>query len=63
MVPLVDTAIFISLPQAPTAKQWEAIRSAVGRRVVNAWVSSNLLTLSLLLSHLSLHYVPTDAME
>ncbi|KAF8323877.1 DUF726-domain-containing protein [Clavulina sp. PMI_390] len=39
--PLVDTAIFISLPQAPTRAQWKAVRGVVGRRVVNAYCKSD----------------------
>lgn len=34
--PLVDSAIFISLPQAPSKAQWRTVRGVVGRRVVNA---------------------------
>jgi len=43
LTPLVDTAVFISLPQAPTNAQWEAIRNAVGRRVVNAYCKRDMV--------------------
>lgn len=39
--PLIDTAIFISLPAAPSSSEWSSIRGVVGRRVVNAYCSSD----------------------
>jgi len=41
--PLIDTVIFISLPQAPSAVEWAKVRKAVGRRVVNAYCKSDMV--------------------
>ncbi|KAG9027419.1 hypothetical protein FRB95_007787 [Tulasnella sp. JGI-2019a] len=41
--PLIDTAIFISLPISPSPQEWSKVRSAVGRRVVNAYCATDLV--------------------
>jgi len=41
--PLIDSAIFISLPASPTPKEWAKVRRVVGRRVVNAYCTSDLV--------------------
>ncbi|KAG9009432.1 hypothetical protein FRB90_008345 [Tulasnella sp. 427] len=41
--PLVDCAIFISLPASPSDAEWKQVRSAVARRVVNAYCTTDLI--------------------
>lgn len=41
--PLVDTAIFVSLPAAPSDAEWKKARSAVSRRLVNAYCTTDLV--------------------
>ncbi|KAG8902612.1 hypothetical protein FRC00_008704 [Tulasnella sp. 408] len=41
--PLLDTAIFISLPAAPGDGEWKQVRSAVARRLVNAYCTTDLV--------------------
>ncbi|KAG8934689.1 hypothetical protein FRC01_001090 [Tulasnella sp. 417] len=41
--PLVDTAIFVSLPVAPGDDEWRQARSAVSRRLVNAYCTTDLV--------------------
>ena len=39
--PLVDAAIFISLPAAPRKSEWKEVRGVVARRVVNAYCKTD----------------------
>ncbi|KAG8884282.1 hypothetical protein FRB98_002522 [Tulasnella sp. 332] len=41
--PLIDTAIFISLPGSPSPTEWSKVRNAVGRRIVNAYCATDLV--------------------
>lgn len=41
--PIVDSVFFVSLPSAPTAAEWAAVRRSVARRVVNAWTGSDMV--------------------
>lgn len=41
--PLIDTAIFISLPITPSSAEWLRIRRVVSRRVVNAYCRTDLV--------------------
>lgn len=56
--PLIDSAIFISLPQAPSKAQWTAVRSVVGRRVVNAYVK--LPSMLIEASHRGMHVLMSE---
>ncbi|KAF8336265.1 uncharacterized protein EI90DRAFT_3045098 [Cantharellus anzutake] len=44
--PLVDTAVLISLPSAPSKKEWRKARSQIGRRMVNAYCSNDFVLAS-----------------
>ncbi|KAK6906789.1 hypothetical protein I203_100776 [Kwoniella mangroviensis CBS 8507] len=39
----VESAYMISLPSAPTAEEWQKVRSVTGRRVVNAYSDADLV--------------------
>lgn len=48
---LVDSVFLVSLPSAPTAAEWAAVRSVTARRVVNAWCGSDFVLASIVRLH------------
>lgn len=48
---VVDSVFLVSLPSAPTAAEWAAVRKVTARRVVNAWSGKDFVLASVVRLH------------